>query len=216
MIRSSGEFRRLREEMVEELRSRYGIRDERILTAMTRVRRHVFIPECFRDTTCPYGDHPCPIGYGQTISQPYIVSHMIEQLEIQPGEKVLEIGTGSGYQAAVLAELGADVYSMEILHPLAAYAQRVLNNEGYEHLHLRQGDGYKGWPEQAPFDVILLACAPTAPPPLLLDQLDNYGRMILPVGRGTQQLLILSKRDGTIVHRRDLMVRFVPMIENAE
>ena len=196
-----------RREMAELLRRRYRIRDERVLAVMERVPRHRFIPEPLRGADA-YGDHPCPIGFGQTISQPYIAAYMTQALAVRPGEKVLEIGTGSGYQAAVLAELGADVYSMERIPELAEHARSLLGGS----VHLRCGDGYEGWPEAAPFDAILGTCAPDDVPPALPEQLAEGGRMMLPVGEGSQRLVMLRKQNGKMIRTEDLVVRFVPMV----
>jgi len=201
-----------REAMVRTLRV-YGIKDERVLAAMAKVCRHLFIPEAYRSRQDAYGDHPCPIGHGQTISQPYIVAYMTEKINPKPGEKVLEIGTGSGYQAAILAECGADVYSIEIVPELAQHARTALANEGYKKVHVLTGDGYKGWPEHSPFDAIIVTCAPEDVPQALVDQLQDGGRMILPLGVGTQRLVILRKKTGKIVQEDDLPVRFVPMVK---
>lgn len=202
--------------MVRELKG-YGIRDESVLRAMSRVRRHRFIPERYRSRRTAYGDYPCPIGFDQTISQPYIVAYMTEKMAISPGEKVLEIGTGSGYQAAVLAELGARVFSIEIIPELADHARRALAEEGYgEKVQVLTGDGYKGWPEHAPFDVIIVTCAPAEVPQNLVKQLTDGGRMIVPVGVGVQRLVILKKQGGRVVQTDDLPVRFVPMVRGRE
>ena len=201
-----------RQAMVRQLDQQYRILDERILSAMRQVRRHIYIPEDHRPGSDPYGDHPCPIGHGQTISQPYIVAYMTEKMEIQPGEKVLEVGTGSGYQAAILSELGAEVYTIEIIPALAEHARRTLTAEGYTNVQVRIGDGYKGWPEEAPFKVIIVTCAPDNIPPRLLEQLDDGGRMVIPVGSGVQSLAMLSKDGGKITRNDLIMVRFVPMI----
>jgi protein-L-isoaspartate(D-aspartate) O-methyltransferase len=200
--------------MVEVIR-RHGLTDERVLTAMRTVRRHRFIPEAYRRANA-YGDHPCPIGYDQTISQPFIVAYMTWKMDLQPGEKVLEIGTGSGYQAAVLAELGTEVYTIEIVPELARHAKTVLAREGYESVHVLAGDGYKGWPEHAPFDAVIVTCAPADIPQALVDQLREGGRMILPLGRYSQRLVILRKRKGRVVQENDLAVRFVPMVKGKE
>jgi protein-L-isoaspartate(D-aspartate) O-methyltransferase len=204
-----------RDAMIEQLK-RYGIKDRRVLDAMAAVRRHVFIPDAARGQSDPYGDHPCPIGYDQTISQPYIVAYMTECLALHPGERVLEIGTGSGYQAAVLAELGARVYSIEILAPLAEHARAALKAEGYDGVNVRTGDGYKGWPRYAPYDAIIVTCAPDAVPDALVEQLAEGGRMIVPVGEGVQRLVILRKREGRVRRQDDLPVRFVPMVHGEE
>ncbi len=191
---------------------RYGIRDPRVIRAMAQVQRHRFIPEKYLEACNAYGDHPCPIGFGQTISQPFIVAYMTERIAPEAGEKVLEIGTGSGYQAAILAELGADVYSIEIIPELADHARRALSEEGYAKVHVRTGDGYKGWPEHAPFDAIIVTCAPDDVPPALVEQLKDGGRMIVPVGEGAQRLVILRKKDGKAEKEEDLAVVFVPMV----
>jgi protein-L-isoaspartate(D-aspartate) O-methyltransferase len=201
-----------RDRMVRQLEE-YGISDERVLAAMRAVPRHLFIPEKYRDTFAAYGDHPGPIGYGQTISQPYIVAYMTEQLDLKPGEKVLEIGTGSGYQAAVLASLGAEVYSIEIIPELADHARKVLADQGVDNVHILTGDGYKGWPEYSPFDAIIVTCGPERIPRLLVEQLKEEGRMILPLGsRYHQRLVICRKKGGEVMVEEDLPVRFVPMV----
>ena len=168
--------------MVRETIECRGISEEAVLRAMRVVPRHEFVLEGERDYA--YGDYPLPIGHGQTISQPYIVALMTELLELKDGDKVLEVGTGSGYQAAILAELpGVDVYTIEIIPELAEGAQQRLEELGYRAVHCRQGDGYHGWPEQAPFDAILVAAAPLRPPQPLLDQLADGGRLVVPVGK---------------------------------
>lgn len=194
---------------------RYGVRDERVLEAMGKVRRHLYIPENYRRGDA-YGDHPCPIGHGQTISQPFIVAYMTQRIEVKPGLRVLEIGTGSGYQAAILAELGAEVYSIEIIPGLADHARKVLVAEGYANVKVKTGDGYKGWPEHAPFDAIIVTCAPNEIPEKLVKQLKDGGRMILPVGSGIQQLVILEKTGDTFREIPDMHVRFVPMVHGKE
>jgi protein-L-isoaspartate(D-aspartate) O-methyltransferase len=199
-------------EMVKVLKD-YGIRDQRVLAAMARVRRHLFIPEGYRTHGEAYGDYPCPIGYGQTISQPFIVAYMTEKIAPGPGETILEIGVGSGYQAAILAELGARVYSVEIIPQLAEHARRVLSEERYgDRVMVLAGDGNKGWPEYAPYDAMIGTCAPVDVPRALVDQLKENGRLILPVGNWmSQRLVILRKVDGCIHQADDLPVRFVPM-----
>ena len=201
------DFEQARTEMVELLRRRYRIHDERVLAVMEQLSRHLYIPEPFRGSDA-YDDYPCPVGFGQTISQPYIVAYMTQALAVQPGEKVLEIGTGSGYQAAVLAGLGAEVFSMERIPELARHARAVLG----EQVTIRCGDGTLGWPEEAPFDVIIGTCAPEEVPPILIDQLAEGGRMMLPVGDWIQRLVFLRRRNGEIIREKDLSVRFVPMI----
>lgn len=205
-----------RREMVRLLRERFYVRDERVLCAMSEIPRHLFIPEGFRLFVDPYGDHPCPIGHGQTISQPYIVAYMTERLNPQPGERVLEIGAGSGYQSAVLAALGVQVYTLEVIPALAEHARQVLAEQGIENVSVRCGDGYAGWPEAAPFDVIIGTCAPDEVPPPLVEQLAEGGRMMLPVGEGFQRLVILYRRGGGLTKTDDIPVRFVPMVHLPE
>jgi len=191
----------------------HGVKDERVLAAMGTVRRHVYIPAGIRSRVDPYGDHPCPIGHGQTISQPFIVAYMTQRIEVMPGMRVLEIGTGSGYQAAVLAEMGAIVYSIEIIPELAEHARTVLAAEGYDSVKVKSGDGYKGWPEHAPFDAVIVTCAPADIPEALVRQLKDGGRMILPVGTTIQQLISLEKTGDTFREIPDIYVRFVPMVK---
>jgi protein-L-isoaspartate(D-aspartate) O-methyltransferase len=186
------------------------ITNARVLSVMRTVPRHELIPASLRAQA--YGDHPLPIGYEQTISQPYIVAFMTEKLEPMSTDKVLEIGTGSGYQAAVLAGLVREVYTIEIIEPLARRAEADLKRLGYTNVFVRAGDGYKGWPEAAPFDAIIVTCAPERVPQALVDQLREGGRMIIPVGpAGNQELYLLRKKDGIVERRAVLPVRFVPM-----
>ncbi|MEY2479863.1 MAG: protein-L-isoaspartate(D-aspartate) O-methyltransferase [Verrucomicrobiota bacterium] len=192
-----------------------GINEERVLAAMRKVPREEFVPPELRNAS--YGDHPLPIGYGQTISQPFVVAFMTEQIRPQPSDRIFEIGTGSGYQAAILAELAAEVYSIEIIEPLAAQASQTLQRLGYKNVHVKAGDGYKGWPEHAPFDAIIVTCAPDKIPPPLTEQLKENGRMIIPVGSGfDQELYLLEKKNGELRHEAVLPVRFVPMTGEAE
>jgi protein-L-isoaspartate(D-aspartate) O-methyltransferase len=208
-------FTEERRRMVEEQIHRRGVDDPAVLAALNRVPRHLFVPEESRAVA--YADTPLPIGHRQTISQPYIVALMSSLLELKPGDKVLEIGTGSGYQAAVLAELGAEVYTIEIVAPLAEQAQRTFRDLGYGAIHARAGDGYQGWPEQAPFDAIIVTAAPPQIPQPLLDQVKPGGRIVLPVGEAWQDLLVLTKRsDGSFDKRTVLPVRFVPMTGEAQ
>jgi protein-L-isoaspartate(D-aspartate) O-methyltransferase len=198
--------------MVEsQLRGR-GIADERVLAAMTQVPRHRYVPR--EQQRAAYDDYPLPIGYGQTISQPYVVAFMTEALQPRPTDVVLEIGTGSGYQAAILGELVREVYTIEIVTELAERARRTLEAEGYRNVHVRTGDGYQGWPEHAPFSKIIVTAAPEEVPPALVEQLAVGGRMILPVGSSTsQELRILSKTASGVLSERSLPVRFVPMVK---
>jgi len=200
-----------REAMVALLR-KYDVKDEKVLAAMAKVRRHAYIPKKYRVASA-YGDHPLPIGHRQTISQPYIVAYMTERMELKEGEKVLEIGTGSGYQAAILAELGLKVYSIEIIPELAEHARKALKAEGYKDVKVLAGDGYKGWPEHSPFDAVIVTCAPEQVPEALVEQLKEGGRMILPLGGRRQRLVILRKKDGKVVMENDIGVRFVPMVK---
>lgn len=206
------DYGRLRGRMIGILRSEYKIRSEAVLGAMSKIRRHVFIPEKERTSCDPYGDHPCPIGHDQTISQPFIVAYMTERLDLKKGEKVLEVGTGSGYQAAVLAEMGINVFSVEIIPELAAQARKVLDEEGYTNVHILTGDAYKGWQQHSPYDAVIVTCGPEEMPDELVMQLKENGRMILPVGVDVQQLVIVRKKDGKVSRENDILVRFVPMI----
>lgn len=186
------------------------ITNARVLWAMEKVPRHEFVPDNLRADA--YEDCPLPIGYDQTISQPFIVAFMTEKLELTPSDRVLEIGTGSGYQAAVLAELAAEVYTIEIIEPLGRRAEADLKRLGYTNVHVRIGDGYKGWPEATPFDAIIVTCAPNAVPPPLVQQLKEGGRLIVPVsGWFDQKLYLLRKEQGLIQQQAVLPVRFVPM-----
>ncbi len=203
------EARHMREAMVRQQIEARGIEDPRVLNALRKVERHRFIPE--RVASRAYGDYPLPIGHGQTISQPYIVALMSELAQIGPGSKVLEIGTGSGYQAAVLAEIGADVFSIEIVEPLADEARARLAELGYERIRVRHGDGYAGWPEEAPFDAILVTAAPPIIPEPLKDQLAIGGRLVIPVGEMFQYLLVLERTQTGFSEKRSIPVRFVPM-----
>lgn len=193
----------------EQLRGR-GIRDRRMLEAMTRVPRHRFVPPPLQPMA--YRDHPLPIGFDQTISQPYLVAYMTEAARVAPSDRVLEIGTGSGYQAAVLAELAREVYSIEIIPGLAEGARTVLRDLGYANVHVRTGDGYLGWPEHAPFDAILVTAAPDHVPPALVEQLALNGRMLIPVGTGEQELRLLTRTADGLLEQTMLQVRFVPLI----
>jgi len=201
-----------RQQMVAEQIAGRGrdIREPRVLEAMRTVPRHAFVPPDLAAEA--YADHPLPIGYGQTISQPYIVAFMTEQLRPRATDRVLEVGTGSGYQAAVLSRLVGEVYTVATVQPLAARATQDLARLGYTNVFVRAGDGYLGWPEKAPFDAIIVTCAPEQVPPPLIDQLKDGGRMMIPVGGfGDQNLVLIEKREGQISRQAVLPVRFVPM-----
>lgn len=208
------DFAAQRQLMVQQQLVARGINNEGVLAAMGKVPREEFVPLELRSET--YEDGPLPIGHGQTISQPYIVAFMTQQLRPQTSDRVLEIGTGSGYQAAILAELVKEVYSVEIVEPLAKGAEATLARLGYKNIHLKVGDGYKGWPEEAPFDAIIVTCAPDKVPQPLVDQLKDDGRMVIPVGeRFAQELYLLEKKNGQLKESVTLPVRFVPMAGEA-
>jgi len=206
---SGRDFKPMREKMVEtQIKSR-GVKDSRVLSAMLKVERHRFVPKSHEAQA--YTDRPLPIGEGQTISQPYIVALMTELLDLKGGEKVLEIGTGSGYQAAILAELATEVYSIEIVESLAISSKNFLLELGYRNIQVKAGDGYLGWPENAPFDAIIITCAPDHIPKPLLEQLKEGGRMVVPVGTHAQELKKIVKRSGKIETTDVIPVIFVPM-----
>jgi protein-L-isoaspartate(D-aspartate) O-methyltransferase len=192
-----------------------GIKDTLVLKAMRKVPRHLFVPDDFKEQA--YVDSPLPIGEGQTISQPYIVAFMTDVLKLKGREKVLEIGTGSGYQAAVLAEITKQVFTIEIVPSLGHCAAELLQKLGYKNIHVKIGDGYRGLPENAPFDAIMVTAAPEHIPQPLIDQLKKGGRMIIPVGDFYQELILITKQpDGTIKKESVLPVRFVPMTGEAQ
>src|SRR5881394_492556 len=204
------DFPAQRERMVKEQIVMRGVVEERVLAAMRKVPREEFVPEEFRAAS--YDDRPLPIGYDQTISQPFIVAFMTEQLRPQKTDRVLEIGTGSGYQAAILAELVREVYTIEIIEPLGRTAEATLQRLGYKNVHVKVGDGYKGWPEHAPFDSIIVTCAPDHVPQPLVDQLKEGGRMVIPVGPpAAQELYVMQKSNGQLRQSVLVDVRFVPM-----
>lgn len=200
--------------MVEDQIQKRGVRDRSVLSAMARVEREKFVPEQFRDMA--YSDGPLPIGYKQTISQPYIVAYMTEKLQVDSNHKVLEIGTGSGYQAAILGELSDKVFTIEIIPELGKSSIDILQKLNYNNIFVRIGDGYKGWPEEAPFDRIIVTAAPGKIPEKLVEQLANGGQMIIPVGESVfSQYLWIIKKDnkGNIGKEKILPVRFVPMVK---
>lgn len=207
---STPEFSGQREEMVQRQIVRRGIVDVRVLEALRQVPRHAFVPE--RHVAHAYDDSPVPIGFGQTVSQPYIVAFMLERLQLRGIERVLEIGCGSGYEAALLANLCEEVYSLEIIPQLAAHAESVLTRLGYFNAHVRCGDGYLGVSEHAPFDRIIVSAAPNHVPERLLEQLAPHGVMILPLGEDEQRLVLFTKDEHGKISREDSVpVRFVPM-----
>jgi protein-L-isoaspartate(D-aspartate) O-methyltransferase len=219
--RAADDFADARRRMVQDIEQRMratsgatgrSTLSEPVLRAMSKVERHRFVPPELASQA--YGDHPLPIGHGQTISQPFIVALMTDLLQPRPGDVVLEVGTGSGYQAAVLAECVARVYTIEIVAPLGERARALLAQLGYRKVEVRIGDGYKGWPEVAPFDGIVVTAAPDHVPQPLVDQLKPGGRMVIPVGpqvSGQDLLLITKSADGQTLTRRTLPVRFVPL-----
>jgi protein-L-isoaspartate(D-aspartate) O-methyltransferase len=208
----AADYARLRERMVKRQIIARGVKDVRVISAMKKVPRHLFVPE--RHRASAYDDYPLSIGEGQTISQPYIVAFMTEALDLTVAEKVLEIGTGSGYQAAILAELVKDVYTIEIIAELGKRAQQTLEKLQYKNIHVKIGDGYKGWPDMAPFDAIIVTCAPEKIPQALIEQLKEGGGMIIPVGRegGIQKLVRIMKKGGKLETQEVMHVRFVPMV----
>jgi protein-L-isoaspartate(D-aspartate) O-methyltransferase len=212
---ASASYAAEREAMVRTQIEARGVTDAAVLAALRRVPRHEFVPAEVRASA--YADHPLPIGERQTISQPYIVGFMTELLQVKPGHRVLEIGTGSGYQAAVLAELGIDVYTIEIVEKLAATSRALLQRLGYDKVRVRAGDGYQGWPDAAPFDRIIVTAAPPQVPQPLIDQLKPGGRLVVPEGVHDQDLVVYTKStDGKLQRERVLPVRFVPMTGKAQ
>ena len=207
-VDDSGARRRMVERQIEAR----GVRDRAVLEAMLSVPRHLFVPPDAR--LHAYEDRPLPVGQGQTISQPYIVGYMTEALRTSPEHDVLEIGTGSGYQAAVLSRLVRRVYTIEIVPELADRARRTLQELGYRNVEVRTGNGYAGWPERAPFQRIIVTAAPPEIPSVLVDQLAVGGVMVVPVGRGFQEMTIVTRTDKGVAQRRTIPVRFVPMVES--
>jgi len=201
-----------RDAMVRLIEAR-GVTEPAVLSAMRSVPRHMFVPEALREAA--FADRPLPIGEGQTISQPYIVALMTDLADVRPGQRVLEVGTGSGYQAAVLAAMRAEVYTIEIIPSLAERARRTLDQLGYEGIRYRVGDGYGGWPEAAPFDAVIVTAAPDHVPQPLVDQLAEGGRMIIPVGDVSQTLLRITRTAKGVSTERIVPVRFVPMTGEA-
>lgn len=205
-------FEQEREKMVKSQVEVRGIKDKRVLTAMRQVPRHAFVSETM--TSYAYNDEPLPIGEGQTISQPYIVAYMTEMLDLKEDEKVLEVGTGSGYQAAILAEISSEVYTIEIIERLSLQAQKVLAQQGYKNIFFKTGDGSRGWEEHAPYDAIMVTAAPESVPEALQKQLKLSGRMIIPVGETFQELILVVRGKKKFKQKRLLPVRFVPLISD--
>ena len=205
---STEAYAKQRRQLVEQLRSE-GIRSLEVLNALLKVPRHKFVPSEYRHLS--YQNRPLPIGQNQTISQPFIVGYMTEAAEIASGDKVLEIGTGSGYQAAVLAELAKDVYTIEIIPELADGARTLLREMGYKNVEVKTGNGYAGWAEHAPFDAIVVTAAPDQVPQALVQQLAVRGKMVVPVGSDFQQMVIITKTESGVIERRTIAVAFVPM-----
>ena len=199
-----------RTQMVESQLKTREIDSPAVLTAMSKVPRHLFVPEDVRPYA--YEDRPLPIGFGQTISQPYIVAYMTQALDLRPDHTVLEIGSGSGYQAAVLAELVKQVYTIEIVPDLAARARASLVQAGYRNVEVRSGNGYRGWPERAPFQRIIVTAAPPEIPEALIEQLAPGGIMVVPVGTSYQEIVIVTKTGTGVAQKRTIPVRFVPMV----
>ncbi len=204
----------MRKQMVEKQIRARGVKDQRVLDALTRVERHQFVPQGMESAA--YDDNPLSIGEGQTISQPYIVALMTELARVQPASKVLEVGTGSGYQAAVLSVLAKEVFTIEIIPSLGNQAKEKLKSLGYENVHVRVGDGYQGWPDEAPFDAILVTAAPDHVPQPLIDQLKVGGKLVIPLGDYYQDLAVLTKTETGLQRETIIPVRFVPMTGEAE
>ena len=204
------DFSSLREKMVEVQIAGRGIKNAKVLDAMGKVPRHFFVPEELRDSA--YADGPLPIGAGQTISQPYIVAYMTEILELSGAERVLEVGTGSGYQTAVLAEIVKDVFTIEVVSTLSQRAQDVLKSLGYVNIQFKIGDGTRGWKDFAPYEAIMVTAAPGSVPKVLQEQLQVGGRMIIPIGVDYQELVLVRREEKTFKETRLLPVRFVPLV----
>jgi protein-L-isoaspartate(D-aspartate) O-methyltransferase len=199
------------DQMVQEQIISRGIQDSRVIKAISEVPRELFVPNELKSSA--YEDSPLPIGYKQTISQPFIVAYMTESAQLDQTSRVLEIGTGCGYQAAILSKLCKEVYSIEVLKPLGEEAAVRLNKLGYKNIHLRIGDGYKGWPENSPFDAIIVTAAPEKVPQILINQLKEGGRLIIPIGMFVQELIRITRIKDKIKKENLMPVRFVPMVK---
>lgn len=204
-------FSQMRLKMVETQIAARGVKDERVLAALRKVPRHEFVPTV--EKLLAYTDGPLPIGYGQTISQPYVVALMTELLQVEPTDKVFEVGTGSGYQSAVLGEIVKEVYTVEIVEPLYEQAKARLEKLGYRNVHVHLGDGTKGWPEKAPFDKMIVTAAGLKIPDALIEQLKEGGRIVMPVGETEQVLVVGEKRHNVLKTYESIPVRFVPLVE---
>ena len=212
LIAQEMNYKELRTQMVKEQLSARGIKERPVIKAMLKVERHLFVPSQFRHLA--YSDSPLPIGFGQTISQPYIVGVMTQLLDINAKSKVLEIGTGSGYQAAILGEICKEIYSIEIVEGLALKAKSTIESLNYDNLFLKWGDGYIGWKEHAPYDAIIVTCSPRKIPQALINQLSENGSLVIPIGdKNIKSLVLLKKIDGELVRKDVVPVRFVPMID---
>ncbi|MGB3364213.1 MAG: protein-L-isoaspartate(D-aspartate) O-methyltransferase, partial [Thermodesulfobacteriota bacterium] len=207
------QYAQKRWDMVENQIISRGIKNAKVIEAMLKVKRHLFLPANYIDSA--YADNPIPIGKEQTISQPYMVALMTELLDPLPGKKILEVGTGSGYQTAVLAEAGCDVYTIEIIEDLAIQSRQILDESGYSNIRFRIGDGYEGWEENSPFKGIIVTAAPPEIPEKLVEQLSIGGRLVIPVGDTNQELLLIEKTNEGITKKRVTSVRFVPMTEQS-
>lgn len=205
---TADEFKNQRLQMVEQLAAR-GIQDRAVLKAMSKVPRHRFVAAS--QAGLAYGDYPLPLSHDQTISQPYIVAYMTEAAELSSNEKVLEIGTGSGYQAAILGEVAKVVYTIEIIPEMAERARQTLNKLGYKNVHMKTGNGYQGWAEHATYDGIVVTAAPAKIPEALVDQLALNGKMVIPVGTSNQEIVVITKTQNDLIEKRTIPVRFVPM-----
>jgi len=212
--RKKTDFETQRKSMVEKQIEGRGIGNQKVLGSLLKIERHRFVPPHLK--TVAYEDRPLPIGYGQTISQPYIVAFMTELLELKEQDSVLEIGTGSGYQTAVLAEIAEKVYSIEVIPELSERAKNLIEGLGYRNVYIKIGDGWRGWKEYAPFSAIIVTCAPTKIPPLLIEQLSDGGKMVVPIGSGFQKLKLVEKVKGEIKIKNAGDVSFVPMIKKED
>lgn len=208
----ANEYKEERLDMIENQIKRRGISNERVINAMKKVERHLFVPEEMKDIA--YTDGPLPIGEGQTISQPFIVAYMTDMAQLKSNDRVLEVGTGSGYQAAILAEIVKEVYSVEIVKTLAQEAKDRLSELGYSNVHVKWGDGYQGWKEHAPYDAIIITAAPPSVPEELIDQLKIDGTLVVPVGNIFQELLRIKRQEKGYTTEKLIPVRFVPMVKN--